>query len=200
MKKILLIFGANGSLGKGITKVLSEKNYDDIYLFDFEKPETVSGKHKFVVIDDLSVEENVEEAFSYVERENNAVYFLYSTIGGFGGGTGIEDYDYDEWRNMFDKNLNTNFLLAKYFSKLVSDKNEGSVCFTSALTGVNPEKNKSAYGISKSALIYLVKTLAKEGKENNITANCIAPRVLDTEENREWVKDASIMVNVEAVG
>ena len=35
MKKELLIFGSNGALGKGVTKVLSQKDFDKIYFFDY---------------------------------------------------------------------------------------------------------------------------------------------------------------------
>ena len=33
MKKVILIFGANGNLGEGATNFLLEKEYDEYYLF-----------------------------------------------------------------------------------------------------------------------------------------------------------------------
>ena len=46
------------------------------------------------------------------------------------------------------------------------------------------------YGTSKAALIHLIKSLAEEGKEINLSANAIAPFIIDTPANREWMKDA----------
>jgi NAD(P)-dependent dehydrogenase (short-subunit alcohol dehydrogenase family) len=68
------------------------------------------------------------------------------------------------------------------------------------MTSLSPAVNKLAYGLSKNGLNYLVKTFVKENKKNNISANAIAPLVLDTPANREWVEDLSITVKPEDVG
>ena len=90
---------------------------------------------------------------------------------------------------MFNMNLKTNFLLAKYFSILVSKSSSGSICFTAAYTGIRAEKNKAAYGLSKASLIHLVKSLALDGKGINLSVNAIAPYIIDTKANRKWMKD-----------
>ena len=60
MDKKLIIFGANGALGKGITKILLSKDYDEIYLFDFKFDAPFSdSKVKQFTIKDLSIEKNV---------------------------------------------------------------------------------------------------------------------------------------------
>ena len=66
MKKELLIFGSNGALGKGVTKVLSQKDFDKIYLFDSNQKETTTSNKNVVNIEikDLTKEENVIVAFS----------------------------------------------------------------------------------------------------------------------------------------
>ncbi len=46
MKKELLIFGSNGALGKGITDVMLQKDYDKIYLFASRKNEDRFAKPK----------------------------------------------------------------------------------------------------------------------------------------------------------
>ncbi len=52
------------------------------------------------------------------------------------------------------------------------------------------EIGKAVYGLSKAGLIHLVKTLAEEGKEINLSSNAIAPFIIDTPSNREWMPDA----------
>lgn len=191
MKREVLIFGANGALGKGVTASLLKKNYDKVYLFDFkieEKNNTDSAVK--IKINDLSVEKNVADAFNNVQSSKEKLFFLYSTVGGFAGGKNIMDTEEDEWNRMMDMNLKANFHIAKHFSKLVERSAGGSICFTAAETGVNPEAGKGAYGTSKSALIHLVKTLALEGKAINLSANAIAPYIIDTPANRDWMKNA----------
>jgi NAD(P)-dependent dehydrogenase (short-subunit alcohol dehydrogenase family) len=89
---------------------------------------------------------------------------------------------------MINMNLKSGFLIAKHFSKTVKDSMGGSICFTAAFTGINPEINKSAYGVSKSGLIHLTKSLALEGEKINLSVNAIAPYIIDTPANREWMK------------
>lgn len=191
MRKELLIFGANGALGSGVTNTLSKKDYDQIYLFDFnfKEKESKNPKIKQIIVKDLSNEENVAEAFKQVSSSKDKVLFLYSTIGGFAGGKAVWETSPAELEKMFNMNLKVSFLLAKYFSMLVSKSGSGSICFTAAYTGIRAEENKAAYGLSKASLIHLVKSLSLEGKKINLSVNAIAPYIIDTKANREWMKD-----------
>lgn len=200
MSKILMIFGAGGSLGQGCTNVLTKKDYDKVYLFNSKPLEISEENIHYIQTDDLSIEENVKKAFEKIDVNKDARYFLFSTIGGFAGGKNISETGYDEFHKMVSLNTNISFLIAKHFIKFVGQASGGSICFTSAMTSLSPAVNKVAYGLSKNGLNFLVKTLAKEGKKNNISANAIAPMVLDTPANREWVEDSSIMVSSNDIG
>jgi NAD(P)-dependent dehydrogenase (short-subunit alcohol dehydrogenase family) len=191
MKKELLIFGSNGALGKGAAKTLKTKNYDKIYLFDFHPQEDkLDPAVQMIKIEDLSNEENVKKAFSMVKASTDTAFFLFSTIGGFAGGKKIWDYDEEEFDKMMNMNLKANFLIAKYFSQLVKISHSGSICFTSAFVSISAEEGKSAYGASKSALSHLVDTLSEEGNGIRLSANAIAPYILDTQANRDWMGKA----------
>ena len=189
MKNILIIFGSSGALGEGVTEVFINKNFDQIYLFDFKHKESSDNKIKRIIINDLSEENNVKDAFSNVVTSKDSVYYLFSTVGGFFGGKKIWETEEGYFDRMINMNLKTNFLIAKYFSLLVKKSHSGSICFTSAYTGLVEEEDKGVYGSSKAALIHLVKTLALEGKEINLSANAIAPYIIDTPSNREWMAD-----------
>ncbi|MDZ7763303.1 MAG: hypothetical protein U5K00_02595 [Melioribacteraceae bacterium] len=89
MKKVLLIFGAAGSLGSGVVKSMKQTSYDKIYLFDKENIKIDDDKMTFIKTGDLSNEKNVENTFSQIELESDAQYFLFSTIGGFAGGNSV---------------------------------------------------------------------------------------------------------------
>ena len=190
MKKVLLVFGSTGALGKGVSDYFLKQKYDQYYFFDFKHKEGSDKNIRRVVIKDLSVETNVMEAFNDVTREKEAIYFLFSTVGGFTGGKKVWETEVGYFDRMINMNLKTNFLLAKHFSLLVKNAHSGSICFTSAYTGVEAEKEKGVYGTSKGALIHLVNTIAKEGSEIKLSANAIAPYIIDTPPNREWMPEA----------
>ncbi len=191
MKKELLIFGANGALGKGITNAFVKKDYDKIYLLDFKLDGLPVGNNiEKILIKDLAEEKNVVEAFSKITPSKEKYFFLYSTVGGFAGGNNVWETESDEFNKMINMNFKSSFFIAKHFAKLVKESAGGSICFTAAFAGVSAEKKKAAYSSAKAALIHLVKTLALEGKEINLTANAIAPYMIDTPANREWMQDA----------
>ena len=202
MKKELLIFGADGNLGLGISEVLIKKEFDHIYLFGRNRPKTIQEKDRvgFIKTADLSLEKNVREIFSKIKPSKDKALFLFSTIGGYAGGKNIWEIEQQDWEFIFRLNVEISFLIAKYFSLIVKDSAGGSICFTSTLTSLKIESKKASYGASKTALNYFVQTLAKEGKEINLSANAIAPFALDSEENREWIKDETSLIKLEEIG
>ncbi len=196
-EKIFLLFGSTGDLGKVAVEYFLNKDYDYFYLFARRGFEIESKKNNVTVVSagDFNKEDNVIEAFSKIKKNNNAAYYLFSTVGGFKGGKAISDTSYEDFMSMININLYTSFLIAKHFVKLVQGTKGGSICFTSALSSLKPETNKAAYNISKDGLNLLVKTLALEGISIGISANAVAPFIIDTESNREWVEDSTQLVN-----
>jgi NAD(P)-dependent dehydrogenase (short-subunit alcohol dehydrogenase family) len=199
MEKELIIFGVDGNLGKGIVNILSKKDYNKIYLIGRNKIE-VKGNLYFIQSDDLSIEENIKKAFVQIIPSKEKLFFLFSTIGGYSGGKNLWEIEQKDWEYQFKLNVEISFLIAKHFSLLVKESAGGSICFTSALTSLNAETKKSSYGTSKAALNYLVQTLALEGKTINMSANAIAPFILDTKENREWMKDSTSLIQMNEIG
>lgn len=193
MNKQLLIFGANGALGKGVTKTLLKKDFNQIYLFDskFDLPSN-DAKIMQIITKDLSIERNVQDVFNNIVEDANSNFFLFSTIGTYYGGVEIWETDESDFDKMFNINLKSNFFIVKKFAELVKKSNAGSICLTSAFTSIQPEKLKFAYGASKSALNYLVKVAAEEGSSINLSVNAIAPFIIDTPANREWQKNANL--------
>jgi NAD(P)-dependent dehydrogenase (short-subunit alcohol dehydrogenase family) len=68
--------------------------------------------------------------------------------------------------------------------------NFGRVVAVSAKTGLEITPGKFAYSVSKSAVINLIQTIAEENKELNLTANVIAPVIIDTPANRESMSNS----------
>ncbi len=202
MTKELLIFGSEGALGRGITSVMTQKDYDKIYLFDKHYKDSTGEIIEKISIDDLSIEENTAAAFNNIKPSKDKLLFLYSTVGGYTGGKTIAELDPNEWDNMFDINLKSSFLIAKYFSKLVKESAGGGICYTAAAAAIHPAEGKAAYSASKSALINLVHSLSREGRGIRLSANAIAPYIIDTPANREWLDKKEIInaVKPEEIG
>jgi NAD(P)-dependent dehydrogenase (short-subunit alcohol dehydrogenase family) len=187
MQKHLLIFGSNGALGKGVTDVLVKKDYAKIFLFD-SKPNEIKGNNiEKILVGNLADELNVIDAFSNIKPSMEIEYFLFTTVGGFIEGKNLWETDTNDLDKMLESNLKTCFLIGKYFARLVKESAGGSILYTASYTGIFPEKGKITYGVSKSGVIYLTEALALEGTGINLSANVIAPYIIDTPANREWM-------------
>ncbi len=198
--KTLMLFGASGFLGRGVTEVLLKKNYDKIYLYSSRPLSHDKEFAENILTGDLSIEENVKKVFNEIEISVDDELYLFSSVGGFYGGKFIGETPYEEWEKMFKLNVDIAFLLGKYFQLKVKDCGRGSICFTSALSSFIPEKGKSAYVVSKNALNFLVQVLSEEGLEQNYSANAIAPFVLDSPANREWADSSTHLVSPQEIG
>ena len=201
MNKILIIVGVNGSLGKGASNVLLNRDYDKIYLCDRKPINWVeeSDSIKKITIKDMSNNEYVEALFKDIQSNAGDTVYLFSTIGGFYSET-IDELEQEKLDLQFNINTKSAFLLAKHFQLFCKNKAGGSICFTSARTAEKPAPGKSVYGASKAALEYMVRSLALEWKSKNLTLNCISPIALDTPKNREWVDDKTILASPEMIG
>lgn len=199
-EKVFLLFGASGALGKTAVDFFLNQDYDQYYFFTRNMFELKSSKkHDMILISDMTNEENVEKAFQRVIKIDHINYFLFDTIGAYLGGESIADTKYADFLKMLNINLCTAFLISKYFSKLTEHSNGSSICFTSAQSSLYPEENRAAYNISKHALNFLVKTLSFEGKKINLSANAVAPYIIDSAANREWVEDTTQLVTTSEI-
>ncbi len=201
MKKNLIIIGSEGNLGQGIKNILLEKDYSKIYLVDRKNYERKYSSHvQKIQVDDLSNEKNIIKLFEKMSFKENELYFMISTVGGFSGGNSVDEIEISVFDRMININLKASFLLSKYFIQKVKHTKGGAICFTSALVSFNIEPSKSVYGLSKSALNYLIETLALENKENRISIFGVAPNILDTKENREWINKKTDLVSPKNIG
>lgn len=203
MKNNLIVFGASGYLGKNVTKYLAQKDfYNQIFAFVKEKDAKLfDGIQRITCFaaGDFSVETAVEKAFENFSELNNSNVFLFNAIGGYSGGTSIRNTDYEIWKRMLNINLSIPFLIAKHFAKLMERNSGGSICFTSAFSSNFSDNKKTSYNTSKNALNFLIKSIALEGKELNFSANAILPNILDTPENREWIKNNKELTKIENI-
>ncbi|MBK6678517.1 MAG: SDR family oxidoreductase [Ignavibacteriales bacterium] len=187
MNREILVFGSCGVLGSGVVEKIRLGGFNKVWLFGTRFEGIPKHNEEWVVVSDLSNEENVKDTFKNVVPAKDKFLFLFSTIGGYLGGKEIEDTSLDDIEKMFSMNLKTNFNILKEFKKLAADSAGGSAIFTSAMTAFTGESGKSAYGASKAALSYLVETASEEGRKINMSVNAIAPFILDTPDNRSWV-------------
>jgi NAD(P)-dependent dehydrogenase (short-subunit alcohol dehydrogenase family) len=70
------------------------------------------------------------------------------------------------------------------------ERSFGRIITIGAMPALRPTAKRGPYQISKRALITLTETVAEEVKGSGITANCIIPSTILTQDNVESMPDA----------
>lgn len=128
---------------------------------------------------DVSDRDQVRAMVDRLEQSVGAVDVLvanhaYMTMGL------LADYDLGDWWKVVDTNLGGTFWLVQAVVPGMRRKGAGRIVVTCSEWGVIGWPRATAYSASKSGLVALVKTLARELAPEGIIVNGIAPGVIDT--------------------
>jgi len=90
----------------------------------------------------------------------------------------ILDMEEEQWDKIFAINVKSAWVLAKE-AKPFFNKN-ANILFVSSIAGFTPSPPLGLYGVSKTTLFGLTKSLALELGPENIRVNCLAPGTIET--------------------
>lgn len=97
----------------------------------------------------------------------------------------LVDLDDDVWYDVIEVNLNAAAMLTKAVIPSMVDQGGGTIINVSSIGGRSGGRGRSAYRVTKSALISLTQSLAAELREHGVNVNAICPGGTDTEGYRE---------------
>ena len=89
-----------------------------------------------------------------------------------------------DWQHAIDVNLNSFFTVARPLILPMMRKRWGRIVCISSLTAVRGNRGQSNYAAAKGGLLPMVKSLTLEYGSRGITANVVAPGLIDTPEIR----------------
>ena len=114
---------------------------------------------------------------------------LVHVLGGFAGGKSIAETDDATWNQMSALNLNSAFSVFRATIPHLRKSGRGRLIAIGSLTATAPHAGLGAYIVFKSALGILVRTVAQENRDAEMTANVILPGTMDTPANRVAMPD-----------
>ncbi len=184
-KRVILITGANGGLGKYITNAFLKNDAVVVGAsLSIDKSE-FDSENFFARKARLSDQKSIELLVKSVVEEFGKIDALIHTVGGYAGGKSIVETDDETFEQMFDLNVRTSFYLFRAVIPLMQKAKSGRIVAVGSRSAVEPSPRSALYGASKAALVSMVKSAAAENKDTGVSINAILPETIDTPRNRE---------------
>lgn len=132
---------------------------------------------------DVTDAASVDAAFSAAEAAHGPVEVLVSNAGINDDGLLMRMAE-DSFTGVVDANLTAAYRVAKRASRGMLKAKAGRMIFISSVVGLSGSAGQVNYAASKSGLVGLARSVARELGSRGITANVVAPGFVDTDMTR----------------
>jgi len=122
----------------------------------------------------------VDQAFAAAEAAHGPVEILVANAG-ITNDTLLLRMSEDDWSSVIDTNLTGSFRVTKRAAKGMLRLKRGRIIFISSVVGLLGSAGQVNYAASKSGLVGMARSLARELGSRSITANVVAPGFVDTD-------------------
>lgn len=190
--KTALVTGASQGIGKAIALAFAREGANVIVtarsadkLSKLEKDIETLGAKAFAAPADIGVESDVRRVADEAIKKFGSVDILVNNAAIIHPRINVVDFDPDLFRDVLNVNITGAFLITKFLLPKMIENSYGKVINISSIGGRKGARGRSAYRITKTAMISFTESLASEVKEHGIDVNAICPGGVDTEGYRE---------------
>jgi 3-oxoacyl-[acyl-carrier protein] reductase len=176
VSRSVLVTGGNRGIGRAIAQAFVD-NGDNVAI-TYRSGEPPQG---FLAVRcDVTDADAVDAAFAEIEEKQGPVEVLVANAGVTRDTLVLRMSD-DDWSTVLDTNLTGSFRVAKRAAKGMLRLRRGRIIFISSVVGLLGSAGQVNYAASKSGLIGMARSLARELGSRSITANVVAPGFVETE-------------------
>lgn len=129
---------------------------------------------------DVTDAEAIDAAFKAAEEAHGPIEILVANAG-ITADTLLLRMSDEDWDSVIATNLTGSFRLARRAAKGMMRQRRGRIIFISSVVGLLGSPGQVNYAASKSGLVGMARSLARELGPRNITANVVAPGYVDTD-------------------
>lgn len=182
MKKIALVTGASGGIGRAVALALASSGYDVALagrrVAELERTAadaTASGSKMLVAPTDVSKPESVRALFARISEEFGRLDVLFNNAGMSGPAVPIEDVTYEQWSAVVGVNLTGSFVCAQEAIKLMKAQRPrgGRIINNGSISAHAPRPNSAPYTATKHAITGLTKSISLDGRPYDIACGQI---------------------------
>ncbi|WP_181782213.1 3-oxoacyl-ACP reductase FabG [Pseudonocardia pini] len=178
MGRSVLVTGGNRGIGLAIAEAFADLG-DQVAVTYRRTAEGLSDR-LFPVQCDVTSTEDVDALFTTVEEKHGPVEVLVSNAGITDDGL-LMRMSEDSFTSVIDANLTAAYRVAKRASRNMLKARSGRMVFISSVTAFVGLPGQVNYAASKSGLIGLARSLAREMGSRGITANVVLPGFVETD-------------------
>jgi 3-oxoacyl-[acyl-carrier protein] reductase len=174
--RVVLITG--GSRGIGLSTAKRFKALGDRVAITYNSSPPPEGF--FAVKCDVTSSADVDDAFKAVEQHFGPVEILVSNAG-MTKDMLLLRMSEDDFTEVIDANLTAAYRVAKRAAQGMLKARKGRIIFVSSVVGLLGSAGQANYSASKSGLVGLARSIARELGSRSITANVVAPGPVATD-------------------
>jgi NAD(P)-dependent dehydrogenase (short-subunit alcohol dehydrogenase family) len=141
---------------------------------------------------DVTSETSVEKATAVVRDQLGPIQTLVHLVGAWHGGEPVHEHSLETWARTMDLNLTSAFLCCRAVLPAMREANWGRIVLVSSRTAHQGRVGQVAYAIAKEGVAILSEVIAEECRGTGVTANTIAPSVIDTPANRRTMPHGDV--------
>lgn len=199
--RIALVTGANGGLGTSVTRALLEAGATVIGVARKIDASEFAGSAFSAMSADITSAQAAKKVVEDIVGRHGTIDILAHLVGGFAGGSRVDETDDATFSQMFDLNVKAAFVMLREVIPAMRKAKSGRIVAIGSRAAEDPGPGVGAYSASKAAVVSLLKTVARENRDLGITANVLLPGTMDTHSNRAampkadfstWVKTESV--------
>ncbi|MDC2979143.1 SDR family oxidoreductase, partial [Pelagibacteraceae bacterium] len=135
-------------------------------------------EHYFYQID-LSNVENLQNSLDIISKDHKDISVIINNAGTTKDNLIFRMKD-DQWSEVIQTNLNSNYQIIKSLLPNMLSKKYGKIIGISSIVGSTGNPGQANYVASKSGLVGLYKSIALEVAKRNINVNIISPGFITT--------------------
>lgn len=177
-KKVMLITGAAGGIGRAVVKLFSEKGWRVVGVDRAEFGADFPADGLFVQAD-ISEPQDIESIYQRT-AEFSPVLDAVVNNAAVQVGKPLLETTAEEWDRTLASNLRSVFLGTKLAHPLLKAAGGGAIVNVSSVHAIATSANIAAYAASKGGLLAFTRAVAIEFAEDNIRVNAVLPGAVDT--------------------
>jgi NAD(P)-dependent dehydrogenase (short-subunit alcohol dehydrogenase family) len=191
-KKIVLIAGGTGGLGRAVSVAFLKKSCEVVVTYqipqEWEALQVTAGENKerlegFNV--DVTDDAAVKGLIASILNKHGQLDALVNTVGGYAGGVKLWDLQPSVFEKMLALNLRAGFVLSQAVVPVMLKRGSGAIVNVAAKAAYDHGAGAAAYAASKAAALAMMDSLAADLKGTGVRVNSILPSIIDTETNRK---------------